>query len=912
MHLDKSQWQRIDEVLDELLELPEAERLIRLQQIVPPESNDYKNILQLLNSCTDEPQTLDQNAFELAPTFFEENIPLLVNTKHNAHRGVQIGPYILEEEIGRGGMGVVYRAKRNKGDFEQLVAIKLLLNVTVAVVERFRREQQALAFLKHPNITQLYDGGVSESGHPFLIMEYIDGLSITEYCQQKALPMSQRLALLEQVLDALAFSHKNLIVHRDIKPSNIMVTQAGQVKLLDFSIAKLLDTSLNFDRTETHMGAFTPSSSAPEQVLNQSITVATDIYQLGLLYFRLLSGHEPVSGEVNSLHELVKIVCHDEIPRPSQAVLDPDSATEALGAAADLSRNLRGDLDAIIDKMLRKDPSERYPSIEALRSDIDAYHNHRPVAARKALASYKVRKYALRNWRTIAAVTIGTLSLGAYAFSMGVQNQRVQNALEQAEVEQRKAQQVANFLSETFEAADPNKGGLEKTSAADLLESARTKINQDLHDTPEIQAALLNIFGKIYYRQRDYEKANSLLTNLLENNQNVDQLDSALLALTQLRLAQQRIGLRDYQSAEKILRESLAVQDKLDASSAEQQSLYGETIAFLGMTLFRQQRRDEAQQALFRSLELLKRLGTDGDRMRSFALNLLANDQFIYGKPEDAVQNMREAVEIKKIQLGEEHSETAQTQLALAQMLVDQNEFTQAEQIAGVAHSSIANNLPENHPHNFTAASILALTQLKQGNYQRAKTYIKELLDSSSGNENSVKYLNAQLLHLDYLINILDFDTAHGTVSKIKNTLAKNKNLSNPNIQSRFSLLQGKLSMLENKPEKAIEHYEHALEVNNPKSFTTQFIKRELAAAYIETGQLEKAKPLLKEVTQAFVGRYAAKHPQIAITCSMLAYAQSHGPAETEQNQSLCTSTNKQITSMVYDKHLEKFVVAQK
>jgi eukaryotic-like serine/threonine-protein kinase len=331
MKLDKQRWDVMNGILDELLELPEYQRLDKLRDYCAVDSTLFNDIAALLQECAADDSLLDQNVLNLAHTLLEQLAPgSLCGASQNALQNQRIGAYTLKHEIGRGGMGVVYQAERSQGDFAQRVAIKLLLNVTLAVSERFRREQQALAALNHPNITQLLDAGVTEQGLPYLIMEYIEGVPITDYCAAGNLNLVQRLKLLDQVAQALAFSHKNLIVHRDIKPSNILVTHEGQVKLLDFSIAKLLDTQWELEETATHLHLLTPSYSAPEQVLNQPITVATDIYQLGLLYFRVLTGRSPLTADISSLHELVKIVCNSEVTRPSTALLTAERQEEAL------------------------------------------------------------------------------------------------------------------------------------------------------------------------------------------------------------------------------------------------------------------------------------------------------------------------------------------------------------------------------------------------------------------------------------------------------------------------------------------------------------------------------------------------------------------------------------------------------
>ncbi|RYZ95864.1 MAG: serine/threonine protein kinase, partial [Moraxellaceae bacterium] len=587
--------------------------------------------------------------------------------------------------------------------------------------------------LNHPNITQLLDAGVTEQGLPYLIMELIEGVPITDYCAEKKLTLPERLALLDQVADALAFSHKNLIVHRDIKPSNILVTASGQVKLLDFSIAKLLDTQWALEETATHLHLLTPSYSAPEQVLNQPITVATDIYQLGLLYYRVLTGHSPLAADISSLHELVKIVCQGDVTRPSSVLSSSERLEETLANTQELCKLLAGDLDEIILKMLRKEPAARYASVEEFKTDIYAYRHNLPVAAHKAAFNYQATKYIKRNWRTIVLVGIATLSLGIYALSMKMQNTRVQTALAKAQVEQHKAEQVAQFLSQTFEAADPNKGGLKGITAYDLLENARTKINEDLKSLPDVQAPLLNLFSKIYFRQQEYAKAETLLANLLNNPKAAEQLDKKLLAETQVRLAQQKFGLGQFVEAEALLRKSLELQASLQVPNGAGNPLYGETLTLLGHCLYNQKRREEADALTQQAINYLKNLGEAGDRVRAIALNSLANSQFMYDDLDGAILNMREAIVLRQKVLGKDHTETSNFQLFLARMLLDREDYDEAEALANTAYSNIKAQLPNSHPYNSVAIGAIAKIKHKQGKIEEALAMLRAF---ASGKEN--------------------------------------------------------------------------------------------------------------------------------------------------------------------------------
>lgn len=863
MKLNPERWNRIDAILDELLELPENQRLEKLRSHCVGDTTLMEDIAKLLADCEADAGPLEQNALQLARTLMDQLAPETTPAPDpHSLKGLRIGAYTLEAEIGRGGMGVVYKAKRSQGDYTQTVAIKILMHVNVTVAERFRREQQALAVLKHPNITQLLDAGVTEQGLPYLIMELIEGESITDYCASRSLSLNERLVLLDQVLDALAFSHKNLIVHRDIKPSNILVTRDGQAKLLDFSIAKLLDASWALEETATHLHLMTPSYSAPEQVLNQPITVATDIYQLGLLYYRVLTGHRPLAKDVSSLQELVKIVCQTEVTRPSHAIFRSEGQEESLSNRQDVRKYLSGDLDAILLKMLRKEPGARYPSIETLRTDLYAHRHHLPVAAHRAALGYQTGKYLRRNWRTVTLVSATCFALLGYAASMQLQNTRVKEALAKAELEQRKAEQVSQFLAQTFEAADPNKGGLKGITAADLLEEARTKINEELKDSPEIQAPLLNIFSRIYFRQQEYQKAEELLSNFLDNPKTEMLLDSDLLAETKLRLGQQQIGLRQFTEAETLLRQSLELQSR--NSEKPKGVLFGETLAFLGHCLYFQKRRQEADTATRQAIDYLQPLGTEGDRARAIALNSLANSQFMYEDLDSAITNMREVIEIRRKTLGANHTETSSNELALARMLLDREDFVEAEILAETAYTNIQKQLPKTHPYHFTAVGNLAKLAQKQGQTERALEFLKKI---ESLKEQTKTNIFADFNIADVLLDQGITFQADKVVDKLLYDFGKTNDA---NIAARLALLDGRRYMLMSEPSQAIVKLEKTLKLTDPEQMEAVITSRDLAAALIASERKAEAIVMLDKVLQRLNRRYKPDHSHIRIACELV------------------------------------------
>jgi len=414
--LSPGQWQEISPYLEHALSLPEEERGAWLQSF-RAEKPELAEVLQ---------QLLEEHR-ALAEEHFLEHMPIQIASSLSV-LAKKIGAYTLISQIGIGGMGSVWLAERNDGRFERQVAVKFLqLAMTSGVsTERFKREGKILGQLTHPHIAELMDAGVTQGGEPYLVLEYVDGQRIDQYCDQRKLDVDSRIGLFLDVASAVAHAHANLIVHRDIKPSNVLVRNDGQVKLLDFGIAKLLGEDTNPAATLLTIegrGAMTPQFAAPEQVTGEKITTATDVYALGVLLYLLLTGQHPAGQRLHSTVELVRAIVECEPPQPSNAIssAEAEELAKKRGATPEkLQRQLRGDLDTIVGKALRKNPADRYPSVTALADDLQRFLRHEPITARPDTVGYRAAKFVRRN-RTVVTLTataialvIGSLSAGLY------------------------------------------------------------------------------------------------------------------------------------------------------------------------------------------------------------------------------------------------------------------------------------------------------------------------------------------------------------------------------------------------------------------------------------------------------------------------------------------------------------------
>ncbi len=421
--MDTERWKQIDDLLQSALQVPGDERGEFLRQACSDDRELHQEVSSLLRSHHEADSFLEQpliNVAAMSPAMSEQKYD-------DSVIGRVISHYRIVSHLGHGGMGSVWLAERNDGRFERQVAIKFL-NIAVNSplgLERFKREGAILGRLAHPHIAELVDAGVTPAGEPYLVLEHVQGRHIDEYCDELRLDINSRITLFLDVLSAMGHSHNNLIVHRDIKPANVLVREDGQVKLLDFGIAKLLSDHDDPDAptrlTLEGDKALTPRFAAPEQIMSGSITTATDVYGLGVLLYLLLSGQYSAGAGPHSPTQLVRNIVELETPKMTSAIASAGASAgveEAATAAANrattpdgLERQLRGDLDTIVGKALKKDPGERYVSVAALADDLRRYLRHEPISARPDTISYRIGKFVHRN-RVGVTVAAATLFVG--------------------------------------------------------------------------------------------------------------------------------------------------------------------------------------------------------------------------------------------------------------------------------------------------------------------------------------------------------------------------------------------------------------------------------------------------------------------------------------------------------------------
>ena len=420
----------------------------------------------------------------------------------------RLGPYRLLRRIGQGGLGTVYLAVRDDDTFQRRVVVKLVRRDVESeeLQRRLRTERQILAGLHHPHIAELFDGGTTEDHRPYFVMEHIEGVPIDTYCDQHRFSVDERLELFCKVCSAVHYAHQNLIVHRDLKPSNILVTADGNPKLLDFGIAKLLNPELaarELDQTATWLRLMTPHYASPEQVRGKLVGTASDIYSLGVLLYRLLTGQLPYRFDRRSPAEIERILTETDPQRPSTAVSGLGSGTGSPSPntgvdARALGRQLSGDLDAIVMKALRSAPQQRYSSAERFAADIERYRRGLPVEARQGNWRYRAGKFLGRHRITVAVAGLIVLVLMASGFLLVRQAAQLALERDQAELERQRKQAVLDSMLEVLKVADPYLEGGQDWTVREALESSESRLRRRLREEPGLLAEVLHTTSRIY------------------------------------------------------------------------------------------------------------------------------------------------------------------------------------------------------------------------------------------------------------------------------------------------------------------------------------------------------------------------------------------------------------------------------
>ncbi len=693
------------------LEQPEDERAAWIQRetVARPE-------LQAAVEALARADALAEGYLESGPVLLQKD-----------RTGERVGRFELLAELGQGGMGTVYRGRRADGTFEQSVAVKLfraeLLNDSARL--RFDAERQILASLEHPGIARLIDGGMTDDGTPFVVMELIEGVSITEYCDREALDLRSRLQLFQRVCDALAQAHQKGIVHRDIKPSNVLVTQDGRPKLIDFGIAKVLeDAELESTTPETQFGllALTPEYASPEQVQAQSQSPASDVYALGILLYELLTGDRPYRTAGQTPAEIERTVCETIPPDPSTRVAQRNvSASNGLADARKLKSMLRGDLDRIVMTALRKSPAQRFVSAADFAQEIDRYLNGLPVRARGASRLYRASKFIQRNRGVVAVTALAFVALSVALVVVLLQATEAQQQRDRAREQAAAAESAANFLTEMISRSDPFANAESATLANAMLQAIPT-METRFEGQPVLEADMRYAIGYALQNLGETEPARAQFDRaLVLRQQHGTPLDVAEalsgLALVDWWDGEYESGHRQHEAALELIQNNAA-----NASSQRALRVQFNILSNWSAMLTESGQHTESIQRAEQGLALAEGLEFISDESRANIWGNIATAQESNGDFEQARTAFENTLRLLESSVGILHPSYAIALNNFSFLYFAQQDYASAIDLLEQSVEIRRGTLGESHPQTATALSNLAGVQTRAGLFDEAES----------------------------------------------------------------------------------------------------------------------------------------------------------------------------------------------
>ena len=731
--MERERWQQIEELFHRVSALPPPEREPFLESLSDIDEALRREVASLLRSSEAEGEdpvtevvqrTLNEVVFE--------------GTEQQT-----FGPYRASRWLGGGSQSDVYLAERTDGEYRSKVAIKVAKRgfPTEGLRQRFRQERQILASLHHANIARILDGGTTEDGLPFFVMEYVDGEPIDAYCDGRALPIAGRLQLFLAVCSAVEHAHRNLTIHRDLKPGNILVAGDGRPILLDFGIAKLLDEPPSLDqavRTIDGLRFLTPAYASPEQVLGKPLTTSTDVYSLGVVLYELLCGRPPYELEGLEPKALFESVCETSPLPPNRslgasgrtAARDEEIAEARSETVHGLRQRLRGDLDTIVLKALRKEPERRYASVAALAEDLDRYLRHRPIRARKENLGYRGAKLLRRH--PYAAATIGILllavALGVLSTLRATWLARAQR--DQARISQAEAERVTDFLVGLFEVSSPEVSLGETVSALEILDRGADLIEEALDEQPLSRARLLQAMGRAYLGLGQSSKAKEVLGKAVADREGVLSPDHRQVAESLLHLSRALLDAGDYLAAEEAVERSRRIY--LDGGAAEDRGRAA-ALSLLGEVRQHQGDMVQAEELFRRALEIRSSLlgGEDLESLES--LKQLAEVLFSRQRLEEAGELLHRVLEGRRRLLADSHPDVVSTLNDIAVVQQASGDLTAAEATMRRVIEGRRHLYGEDHPDVALAYNNLGQILSFQGEHGEAGRWLEKALDLSLG-----------------------------------------------------------------------------------------------------------------------------------------------------------------------------------
>lgn len=671
-------WTRVQEIFHRALDHPSSERQRFVETACAGDPHIATHVLSML-----EAHFADPDFMERPIGAWPEGIDTEASPDEDWAPGQQrIGPFEIVRPLGEGGMGIVFLARQETPEFTRSVAIKVVRRGmdTDDVLRRFDIERQILASLNHPNIAQLHDAGATEDGRPYFVMEFVDGMRLDRWIEERRPDLSTRLRLFQQICSAVQYAHQNLVVHRDLKPGNVLVTEDGTVKLVDFGIGRILSDSSDPSGsvTRTQARVLTPDYAAPEQFTGATLTTAADIYSLGVLLYEMLTGCRPWSEGRTTDPATGAPSPSTTARRPSQVVATRSELSSS--ERARLSRALRGDLDNIVAMAMRPEPDRRYSSVSALSDDLDRNRAGRTVRARPDSLAYRASTFARRNPWLLATAAITVIALTGVATTSAVQSRRTAR-------ERDKAREVQSFLLETFGASTAEGAAGDSVSVRQLLDSQRDIVSTLYSEDPELEAEMWTVLAEAYDRLGLYDDAAALADASLTSRRAIydgDHPDVAHVLNLAGWIAHQR------------------------GASEEGATMLGESIA------------------------MWRRLGDGEQTGLARALNDLGSILDQLGRPDEAEPLLREALALRRTGNESLDRGVAVTSSNLAVLLYRRGDYTGADSLGQVALDALRATVGPDHQRTFIAQGNLATFRWVAGDLDGAAALHQDLLERTT------------------------------------------------------------------------------------------------------------------------------------------------------------------------------------
>jgi len=708
--MDNSRWERIQSVFHEAADLPEAQQDAFLRTTCGTDIELLESVRGMLDEDSRPASVLDRNVAEIAHDVLSGADPAQLPMR-------EFGPYRLIRLLGEGGMGMVYLAERK--DLGTLVAIKFLRDAWLSPArrERFASEQRTLAQLNHPSIARLYDADALADGTPWFAMEYVEGVPITEYCNVNHCSLETRLQLFRAVCEAVQYAHSEAVIHRDLKPSNILVKQDGAIRLLDFGIAKQLESlDAPVNQTMTGLRLMTPAYAAPEQIRGDRVGIHTDVYSLGVILFELLTGQLPYDLSNLTPAEAASIIAEHEPGKPSSV----SKSDASLRGASPMSKAEWADLDVLCLTAIHKDPTRRYRSAEALIRDIDHYLGAEPLEARPDNLSYRLGKFVQRNQRSVvigAATAVLIIAMLAF-FTI-----RLAKARNAALAEAARTERIQKFMLNLFEGGDEAAGPADSLRVVTLVDRGVLEAKA-LNTDPKAQGELYQNLGDIYEKLGKFEQSDALLQSALGVRKSLFGAESPETAESLIELGLLRDAEGKYDEAERLVRQGLAI-DKQKLSPTHPS--VAEATGALGKILEDRGSYDQAIEVLQEAVKLQSAQGGSTTDLAE-TLTELANSHFYTGHY-DASESLNQRVLAMDRQLyGDRHPHVADDLINLGAIKYDLGHYPEAEQFDRQALDITRSFYGQNHPATASALTILGRTLVSEGKSDEAANLLQQAL----------------------------------------------------------------------------------------------------------------------------------------------------------------------------------------